>query len=266
MYDRFKRRIDYLRVSVTDRCNLRCAYCMPPGGGRLVDRKDILSFEEIAAFAARAAELGVDKIRLTGGEPLMRRGIAQLVALLAAIPGIRDLSMTTNAILLPRHAADLRRSGLRRVNVSLDTLDPGRFRALTRGGELSEVLAGIAAAQEAGFAPIKVNCVVKAGPEEPDAQEVARFCAERGLQARFIPEMDMAAGRFGVVTGGSGGDCGRCNRLRLTSDGYLKPCLFSDVAFPVRSADAGEVLRQAVAAKPECGTASRTHGFYSIGG
>ena len=266
MYDRFKRRIDYLRISVTDRCNLRCAYCMPTDGGRRADRKDILTFEEIAAFTTRAAELGVVKVRLTGGEPLLRRGIAELVRMLAEVPGVRDLAMTTNAILLPRHAAGLRRAGLRRVNVSLDTVDPARYRALTRGGELARVLRGIAAAQEAGFSPIKINCVVKTGPEEPDARQVGRFCLERGLEARFIPEMDIAAGRFGVVLGGSGGDCRRCHRLRLTSDGYLKPCLFSDVAFAVRGADAAEVLRRAVAAKPRCGTASRAHGFYSIGG
>jgi cyclic pyranopterin phosphate synthase len=266
MFDRFKRRIDYLRISVTDRCNLRCAYCMPPGGGRRAERKDILSFEEIAAFAGSAVELGIVKVRLTGGEPLMRRGVAGLVGMLAKVPGIEDLSMTTNAILMPRHAVELRRAGLQRVNVSLDTVDPERFRAITRGGELPAVLRGIAAAQEAGFSPIKVNCVVKAGPDEPDAHGVARFCAERGLEARFIPEMVLSAGRFGVVKGGSGGDCRRCNRLRLTSDGYLKPCLFSDLAFPIRGADAREVLLRAVAAKPECGTASRAHGFYSIGG
>jgi cyclic pyranopterin phosphate synthase len=145
-------------------------------------------------------------------------------------------------------------------------LDPDRYRAITCGGELSAVLRGIAAAQESGFSPIKVNCVVKTGPDEPDARQVGLFCAERGLEARFIPEMNIETGRRGVVVGGSGGDCGRCNRLRLTSDGFLKPCLFSDVSFAVRGADAGEVLRRAVAAKPESGTASRAHGFYSIGG
>jgi cyclic pyranopterin phosphate synthase len=239
---------------------------MPLGGGKRVERKDILSFEEIAAFVASAVELGVVKVRLTGGEPLLRQGIASLVGMLAKVPGIEDLSMTTNAILMPRHALDLRQAGLQRVNISLDTLDPERYRAITRGGELAEVLRGISAAQEAGFSPIKVNCVVKAGADEPDARAVARFCAERGLQARFIPEMDIEAGRFAVVLGGSGGDCRRCNRLRLTSDGSLKPCLFSDAAFAVRGADPREVLLRAVAAKPECGTASKAHGFYSIGG
>ena len=266
MYDRFRRRIDYLRISVTDRCNLRCAYCMPPGGGRQARRKDILTFAEIAAFAACAAEPGVTKLRLTGGEPLLRKGIAELVRMLAPIPGLKDLSMTTNAILMTEHAADLRQAGLRRVNVSLDTVDPGRYRALTRGGDLAEVLRGIAAARKAGLSPIKVNCVVKTGRDEPDARAVARYCAQQGLEVRFIPEMDIAAGRFGVVLGGSGGDCRRCHRLRLTSDGYLKPCLFSDVAFPVRGLDPRKVIRRAVAAKPRCGTASRAHGFYSIGG
>ena len=134
MFDRFKRRINYLRISVTDRCNLRCTYCMPAEGVPLLDHDQVLSLEEIRDFTATAVAMGVDKVRLTGGEPLVRRGIADLVAMIAAIPGIKDFGMTTNGALLPRHAKDLRAAGLHRLNISLDSLDAQRFKAITRNG------------------------------------------------------------------------------------------------------------------------------------
>src|SRR3990172_5910297 len=160
MIDRFGRAIDYLRISVTDRCNLRCRYCMPPEGVPLLQPKDILSFEEIAEVARSAVGLGVTKIRLTGGEPLVRRGIEVLVRMLAAIDGVADLAMTTNGLLLDQHAAALAAAGLRRVNVSLDAIDPQRYAAVTRGGDVHRVLAGINAARQAGLNPVKLNCVL----------------------------------------------------------------------------------------------------------
>lgn len=266
MLDPFRRQIDYLRVSITDRCNLRCVYCMPEEGIRLIDHSSVLSFEEITEFVRCAVEMGITKVRLTGGEPLVRRGAVALVAMLAGIPGLRDLSMTTNAILLSRYAQPLRSAGLRRVNISLDTLDPEKFRAITRGGDIAEVFRGIEAAREAGLAPIKINCVVKSGPAEPDALAVKQYCEERGLIARFIDEMDIEKGQYGIVHGGSGGNCSGCNRLRLTSDGYLKPCLFNDIAFNIREMGYREALLQAVARKPQSGDKSTSHKFYNIGG
>jgi cyclic pyranopterin phosphate synthase len=174
--------------------------------------------------------------------------------------------MTTNAILLPRYAAELGRAGLQRVNISLDTLDPSRYREITRGGDLREVLDGIEAARHAGLSPIKINCVIRESPEEPDALAVAQFCREQGLLARFIHEMDIEKGQFGVVHGGNGGLCGSCNRLRLTSDGLLKPCLFHDLAFNIREMDYREALRLAVEQKPKAGERSTSHTFYNIGG
>lgn len=265
MFDHHRRRIDYLRISVTDKCNLRCAYCMPPAGVPLKHHTDLLSFEEITAFAAIAASFGVTRIRLTGGEPLVRRGIVELTAMLAAVPGLTDLAMTTNGTLLAPLAADLAAAGLRRINISLDTLDAERYAEITRGGKLADALAGIDAARRAGLAPIKLNCVVRGSPDEPDARTVAAFAARIGCEARYIPCMDLAAGAFHRVLGGAGGDCARCDRLRLTCDGKLRPCLFSDLAFDVRALGAQEALRRAVAAKPAAGCRSQSR-MHAIGG
>lgn len=266
MFDSFDRRIHYLRISVTDKCNLRCVWCMPEEGVTLVPHDEILSFEEIHEVTGVAVEMGVDKVRLTGGEPLVRRGIVELVAMLAGIEGIKDLAMTTNGVLLAVLAAHLREAGLQRVNVSLDTLDPERFRELTRGGDIKHVLDGIAAAKAAGLSPIKLNCVVEQSSSEPDARAVAEFAKKNGLEARFIRRMDVYNADFAVVEGGTGGDCPQCNRLRLSSNGMISPCLFSEAAFSVRELGAREAIRRAVQAKPEAGHAGRHSGLYSIGG
>jgi len=266
MIDRFGRRIDYLRVSVTDRCNLRCVYCMPTEGVPLIPHERVLSFEEIREVVRAAAEMGVRKVRLTGGEPLVRRGIVTLVEMLAEAGGVEDLAMSTNGVLLADFAEPLRRAGLRRVNVSLDTVDAERFREVTRGGDVARVLAGIDAALAAGLRPVKLNCVVETSSAEPDAQGVAAYAAEVGLGVRYIRRMDLEAGRFWAVEGGHGGDCARCNRLRLSSDGLIRPCLFSDLAFSVRELGARGALAEAVGAKPQSGHAPRRDGLYTIGG
>lgn len=283
MIDPFGRRIDYLRVSVTDRCNLRCAYCMPAEGVPLVSHSDILRYEEIVEVVRQAVAMGVTKVRITGGEPLIRRGIEHLVELLAAIDGIRDLAMTTNGTLLSDKAATLKAAGLMRVNISLDSIDPKRYAAITSGDcvvpgaaagspaasrscGLDDVLAGIDAALAAELTPVKLNCVIEQSVDEPDALGVAEFARRRGLQVRFIPRMDLATGRFGQVIGGEGGACGRCSRLRLTSDGMLRPCLMSDIGFSVRELGAAEAIRRAVEGKPEAGTACDKHWIRRIGG
>ncbi|HOW50850.1 MAG TPA: radical SAM protein [bacterium] len=265
MFDPFSRKIDYLRISVTDRCNLRCRYCMPEEGVRPMSHDDILSFEEIAAFTRIAVGIGITKVRLTGGEPLVRRGVVSLVAQLALIEGISDLAMTTNGLLLAEYAASLREAGLMRINVSLDTVDRDRFREITRRDELEAVLAGIAEARRVGF-PVKINTVIERSPEEPDAAAVAVWAAAEGLPIRFIRQMDLAHGQFYGVIGGTGGDCAHCNRIRLLADGKVKPCLFSDLGFSVRELGAEEAIRRAIAAKPEKGTCNTNGGFYNIGG
>ena len=266
MIDSYGRRIDYLRISVTDRCNLRCEYCMPPGRAPRLRRRDILSLEEIAEVVRAAASMGITKLRLTGGEPLVRKNVVGLVRLLAAIESVRDLAMTTNGTLLARYARWLAAAGLHRVNVSLDAVDPARYAAITRGGDVRQVLAGIDAALEAGLAPLRLNCVVRSGPWEPDARDVARLAASAGLEVRFIRRMDLAHGTFTVVDGGHGGDCPRCNRLRLTSDGVVRPCLFSNLGFRVRELGAGEALTRALNLKPRAGSACTDLSMHAIGG
>ena len=265
MFDSFDRRIDYLRVSVTDKCNLRCVYCMPEEGVPALRHEDVLSFEEIRDVVQTAVAMGVTKVRVTGGEPLVRRDVVTLVGLLAGIDGIRDYAMSTNGILLADHAQRLAEAGLRRVNVSLDAVDPERYAAITRGGDVRRVLAGIDAALAAGLRPVKINCVVRGSPDEADAQAVTKYAAPLGLEVRYIRRMNLSAGDFSVVIGGAGGDCPRCNRLRLTCDGTVRPCLFSDLGFSVRELGAREAIERAVAAKPASGRTSRQH-FHAIGG
>jgi cyclic pyranopterin phosphate synthase len=192
LVDSFGRLHNNLRVSVTDRCNLRCTYCMPEDVV-FRDRSELLSFEEIARFAQVAAGLGVNKIRLTGGEPLLRKDLHKLVGLLAAIPGLTDIGLTTNGILLADQAADLFAAGLRRLNVSLDTLDPRRFRELTRRDGLDRVLNGLQEAKRVGFHPIKVNAVAIRGFTDQDAVPLARYCREHGFELRFIEYMPIGA-------------------------------------------------------------------------
>jgi cyclic pyranopterin phosphate synthase len=192
LIDTFGRVHNNLRISVTDRCNLRCTYCMPEEVV-FMDRRELLSFEEITRFVQIAVPLGIDKIRLTGGEPLMRRDLPRLVRMLSEVEGIRDIGLTTNGILLADQAQLLYDAGLRRINISLDTLDPQRFRELVRRDGLERVLEGIAAAKRAGFRPIKVNAVSIRGITEHEVVPLARFAREHGLEMRFIEYMPIGA-------------------------------------------------------------------------
>lgn len=184
--------IDYLRISVTDRCNLRCVYCMPPEGVVFKAHKDVLSYEDIAFFVETAVETGISKVRLTGGEPLVRKGLPDLVRMIRQVAGVRDISLTTNGILLPRFAAELKEAGLDRVNISLDTLHPVRYRELTRGGSLEAALAGVEAALEHGLVPVKINVVMMPTVlgELPALAELTRT---RPLHVRFIEWMPVGS-------------------------------------------------------------------------
>lgn len=302
--DSFNRPIEYLRISVTDRCNLRCVYCMPEEGIPQISHQQILRYEEIARLARIVVGLGVSKLRLTGGEPLARRGVERLVAMLGSIFGVQDLAMTTNGILLAGAAQGLARAGLRRVNVSLDTLRPERYAAITRRGRLEEVLAGLEAARRAGLSPIKINMVVIRGLNDDEVVDLACKTVEDGWHVRFIEIMPLGPGRlwahdgfvptaqtrarieaaFGPLQAADGQGAGparyyriagapgtigfisplsehfcvRCNRLRLTADGQLLPCLMSeqgvDLRSPLRAGASDEDLRGlmlgAVLAKP----------------
>jgi GTP 3',8-cyclase len=266
MYDRYNRRINYLRISITDRCNLRCKYCMPERGIALLKHEDILSFEEITNFVRIAADKGIDKVRITGGEPIVRKGVVGLVKMLSEIKGLKDITLTTNGILLEEYAAPLAEAGLKRVNVSLDTCDADKFAELTRGGDIKKVIRGIVAAQKAGLTPIKINCVVNESAEEFDALGVKAFGKTMGIEVRYIHQMSLETGKFAVVEGGTGGNCSVCNKLRLSSDGLLRPCLFNDFAFNIRQLGSEKAIDMALQAKPECGTVSYKNKFNMIGG
>ena len=304
LYDSFSRPISYLRISVTDRCNLRCIYCMPPDGVSLVRHEDILTYEEICAVAQTAAELGITKIRLTGGEPLVRLGLPQLIRMLSKIDAIDDISLTTNGTLLNRYAVELKSSGLKRVNVSLDTLRHDRFKFITRlGDNLDGVLEGVEMAKTVGLSPVKINMVVMAGINDDEVAEFAAKTIEEGWHVRFIELMPVdhgnvssrhfvpaseikkrvetlgklmpcpaivgngpskyfrfpgATGTVGFITPISEHFCFQCNRLRLTADGKLLPCLLSREEVDIKRAfrkdmsteELRDLFKEAIARKP----------------
>jgi GTP 3',8-cyclase len=266
MLDPFSREINYLRISVTDRCNLRCVYCMPAEGLSLIKHEDILTFEEIIDFTRMAVKNGITKVRITGGEPLVRRGIEHLVKSLSEIKGIKDLSMTTNGILLDKYAQVLFDAGLHRINISLDSMDPDKYRKITRVGNIEDLFRGIKAAKKVGFDPIKINTVIQKNSKEPDAVGVAEFAKNNGLIIRYIRQMDLCMGQFWIVEGGDGGNCSICNKLRLTSNGKLKPCLFNEKSYDIKELGMENAFQMAIKNKPKCGTLNPTGSFNSIGG
>jgi GTP 3',8-cyclase len=266
MIDSYNRKIHYLRISVTDLCNMRCQYCMPPEGVKLFPHEDILSFEEIFDITKIAVDMGVNKVRLTGGEPLVRKEIITLVAMLREIEGINDYAMTTNGTLLKKFAQPLKDAGLDRLNISLDSLNPAEYKKITRGGNLQHVLEGINAAREAGFENIKINCVVEQSPDEENAKSVIEYAKKNGFFIRFIRKMSIKDGRFWSVLGGDGGVCEKCNRLRLSSVGEIYPCLFNDIKFSVKKMGIEQALKMAINNKPEAGQKSNKNEFYSMGG
>lgn len=301
MRDQFDREITYLRVSITDLCNLRCRYCMPEGVCQK-RHEDILSVEEIAEIVSAAAKLGVKKVRITGGEPLVRRGCVDLVRMVADIPGIEEVDMTTNGVLLSRYAGELKAAGLRRVNISLDSLDPEKYAQITGGGTLKSALDGIRAAFDAGLTPVKLNTVLIGGFNDDEITDFVDLTRDRPLELRFIELMPMGGqfgkeayvpgsrvleavpelreipqdggvarlyrlpeglGRVGLISPLSRHFCGSCNRLRLTSEGRLKPCLHSNQEIPVRGKHGQElldILKTAVWEKPKMhGTLDAEH-------
>lgn len=189
LVDLYRRAHDYLRISVTDRCNLRCRYCMGPDGIRQIPHAEILTYEEILQLVRAAAGLGIRKVRITGGEPLVRKGLVGLIGQVAAVPGIEDLAMTTNGLLLPKYAANLKEAGLKRVNISLDSLDPVRYRAITRTGELKQVLSGIEAALQLGLHPVKLNIVLMKGFNDGEVVDFLKLSLAKPLHVRFIEYM-----------------------------------------------------------------------------
>ena len=325
MFDRYQRDIHYLRLSVTDLCNLRCRYCMPDGVEKL-EREAVLSHEEFLRLAALFARCGIDTVRVTGGEPLVRKNVAQLVAGLKATPGIRRVTLTTNAVLLAEQLPALLDAGLDSVNISLDTLRPEVFRQITARDDFAAVQAGLQAALDSGL-PVKLNCVPQAGVNEAELETLAALAQEHALQVRFIEMMPIGYGaampcisgpelreRFarrwpelaplspaqehalgdgpavyytvpgwqgsiGFIAAVHGKFCASCNRVRLTSQGFLRPCLASETGCDLRAllrsgADDAQLLaaiRETIWAKPRehhfnDNSMPATRGMYRIGG
>ena len=268
MFDRFNRRVDYLRISVTDRCDLRCVYCMPATGVPKKPRDRILSYEQIEAVTRESVALGVSKVRLTGGEPLIRRNVEELVGRLSRVTGLDELTMTTNGTRLAGMAATLKKQGLQRVNISIDSLDPARYRELTRGGDLKEVLKGVDAALAAGLTPVKINMVILEDTSEDEVRTLQRFCSDKGMKLQKIMQFSLYD-RHGLgerFRAERPPKCAQCNRLRLTADGFLKPCLFSEDEIQVDFSDIRSSILQAVEAKPESGSCCRNRPMCAIGG
>ncbi len=325
MFDRYQREIHYLRLSVTDLCNLRCRYCMPDGVEKL-EREAVLTYEEFLRLAALFARCGIDTVRVTGGEPLVRKNVAQLVAGLKATPGIRRVTLTTNAVLLAEQLPALLDAGLDSVNISLDTLRPEVFRQITARDDFAAVQAGLQAALESGL-PVKLNCVPQAGVNEGELETLAALAKDNALQVRFIEMMPIGYGaampcisgpelraRFarrwpelaplsaaqehalgdgpavyytvpgwqgsiGFIAAVHGKFCASCNRVRLTSQGFLRPCLASETGCDLRAllrgdADDAQLLaaiRETIWAKPRehhfnDSSMPATRGMYRIGG
>jgi cyclic pyranopterin phosphate synthase len=239
---------------------------MPADGACLIKHVEMLSFDEIVEVVKIGVKMGITKIRLTGGEPLVRKDISQLIDMINQIDGIEDIGLTTNGILLSALAVTLKNAGLKRVNISLDTLNHEKYKQITRTGNLDEVLKGIDTSIDIGFHTVKINFVRIKGINEEDEKEVKEFCREKKLVLRIIRQMNIETGEFYPVKGGDGGICHICNRLRLTADGYIKPCLFSDYGFNVKEWGIYEAFLKALDKKPLEGHSSKSHQFYNIGG
>jgi len=305
--DSIGRLINYLRISVTDRCNYRCVYCMPPDGINAVGHSEIMRFEEILKVVRVAADYGVSKIRLTGGEPLVRHGIVDLVRMIRKVPGINEITLTTNGYLLAKYARELKEAGLTRVNISLDTLNPDLFQKITRNGDINSIWEGIEAVEKNGLHPLKINMVMLAGINDHEIPDFMDLTLENEWHVRFIELMPIknqvswgelfpdpascyistrkvleryqnkglkpvyqvdqigpaklyqipgAKGYVGFISPVDDEHfCGSCNRLRLTADGNLRPCLMSDLEIPILDAirsekDIHELFARVVKLKP----------------
>jgi cyclic pyranopterin phosphate synthase len=322
LQDKYNRQVEYMRISVTDRCNLRCFYCMPEQGVCKMDHQDVLRYEEIVRVVREGAALGISRIRLTGGEPLVRPGIEGLIRSIRDVEGIKEISLTTNGLLLKDRAMGLKEAGLDRVNISLDSLVPEKYKEITRGGDLKRVLEGICASIEAGLKPVKINVVIMKGINDDEIGDLVKLTRMLPINVRFIELMPIghafqwfkehyvsvdsiikrlpdlvpedkvqgsgpsvnyrlpgaAMGTVGFIGALSHNFCNRCNRIRLTADGKLKPCLHSDLEVDLRPAlregegSLGDMIARAIELKPKKHSMNYSNGMdgkrdmYQIGG
>ncbi len=265
MLDKFNREINYLRISLTDKCNLRCIYCMPEEGLPLKQHKDIMRYEQIVLIVKEAARLGINKIRLTGGEPLIKKDIEFLIEKLAAIKEIKELCLTTNGVLLAEKAKILKQAGLTSINISLDTLQPEKYREITRGGDLADVLKGIDQAINEGF-KIKLNMVVLKDKNEDEIDDMRNFCQNKNIKLQLINHFNLTNNKNDEYFFDRPPKCKQCNRIRLLSDGVLKPCLHSETEYKVNYDNIRESLEKAILSKPEKGSSCNSRKMFEIGG
>ena len=321
MKDALGRDIEYMRISITDRCNLRCRYCMPEEGIEKISMSSILSYQDIVRICTQAVRLGISRFKVTGGEPLVRRGCTDLIAEMKKIPGVEQVTLTTNGQLLKEHLDDLEKAGIDGINVSLDSLDEKRYRMITRVGELAPVLAGIDAALQRGL-PTKVNCLIQKGINEDEIMDFAGMAFEKEMEVRFIETMPVGfadadrgvsnedillllrrewphlepdkrihgngpakyyrlpgkKGAIGLISALHGKFCGECNRIRITSQGMIKPCLCYDESMDLLNTvregsdeELKEAIEEAIMAKPaghcfEEGPATEERSMVEIGG
>lgn len=294
MLDKFNREIDYLRISITDLCNLRCIYCMPKDGVKKLSHENIISIERIEEIVKEAVKLGINKVRLTGGEPLVRHGLAEICRKISAIPEIKELCITTNGVLLKKYAKELKESGVTRINISLDTLNKDKYERITRGGNIEDVFEGINAIKEEGFKDTKINCVLIGGFNDDEIPSFLKFAHDNNLSFRFIELMPIGEGEkmdrssfisnskvieslsdlvkveddgvsslykfkdgkgsIGLISPLSHSFCEKCSRLRLTSDGKLKPCLHSSLEIDLKDKHGDELkeeIKKAILLKPK---------------
>jgi len=320
MLDNIGRRINYLRISVTDLCNLRCSYCMPEEGLCKKEHEEILRIEEIEELVREGAKLGIEKVRITGGEPLIRKGIIELISKISKIEEIKDLAMTTNGILLKKYIKELKDAGLKRVNISIDSLDKAKYHRITRGGDIEDVLEGIEEAKKAQLTPIKLNTVLIGGFNDDEIEDFVKLTYDENIDVRFIELMPLGQastwakehfipnttvldrfpeliplckedkgspakyyklpngkGRVGLINPISSHFCSSCNRIRITADGKIKPCLHSNYEINIRSLlkqdiKLSDILKLAVEAKPKEHTINNNEyepvirNMYQIGG
>ncbi len=269
LIDSFGRTVNYLRISLTDKCNYRCTYCKTGEGVSLKSYKDILRYEEIERIVQAAAALGINKIRLTGGEPLVKKNVVHLVERIGTIGELAEINMTTNGSLLTTSMARaLKQAGLTRINISLDTLDRDKFTQLTRGGNIDDVLNGIFAAKDANLEPVKINMVIFHDTTPDEIAALRSFCDQHQLKLQTIKHFSLYELKdpAGALTADRPPKCQDCNRLRITADGFIKPCLFSSDEIKIDLANIKDSIRKAVMAKPESGRSCKNRTMCQIGG
>ncbi len=265
MLDEYNRDINYLRISITDKCNLRCVYCMPEEGVPIKSHNDLLRYEQIEQIVEVAVKLGIKKLRITGGEPLVRKNVDVLVKKLASIKGIEHIGLTTNGTLLEGYAEALEQSGLNSINISLDTHNPEKYRKLTRGGDISKVLKGIEAIKNKKF-KIKINMIVFKDTTNEEIMSMRKFCEDNKFKLQLIKHFSLQQVKVYNRHYDRPKDCKLCNSIRLTYDGMLKPCLHSDIEFKVNFDDIQGSLIKAIKLKPKRGLTCNNRYMHQIGG